>query len=104
MGMETLLNYINALSRAERVAFAVRCGTTLSYLRKAASVGQMINPKTCSSIEGATCGAVTRQDLRPDDWAEIWPELSDSKQKPTQTPARIAQAATETVAQAVAHD
>lgn len=29
----------------------------------------------CPAIEAATNGAVTRRDLRPDDWWEIWPEL-----------------------------
>lgn len=32
--------------------------------------------KRCVQIEQATGGAVTRRDLRPDDWAEIWPELA----------------------------
>ncbi|MBC2768579.1 transcriptional regulator [Pusillimonas minor] len=32
----------------------------------------------CSAIERATKGAVTRQELRPDDWAQIWPELVTS--------------------------
>lgn len=29
----------------------------------------------CPAIELATSGAVTRRDLRPDDWQLIWPEL-----------------------------
>lgn len=29
----------------------------------------------CVAIERATSGAVTRRELRPDDWADIWPEL-----------------------------
>ncbi|MCU0920183.1 MAG: helix-turn-helix domain-containing protein [Burkholderiaceae bacterium] len=29
----------------------------------------------CPDIERATSGAVTRRDLRPDDWHRIWPEL-----------------------------
>lgn len=29
----------------------------------------------CFAIERATNGVVTRRDLRPDDWQEIWPEL-----------------------------
>lgn len=29
----------------------------------------------CVSIEKATNGQVTRKDLRPDDWQQIWPEL-----------------------------
>ena len=30
-------------------------------------------------IERATSGAVTRRDLRPDDWGDIWPELIDDE-------------------------
>ena len=30
----------------------------------------------CVAIERATGGAVTRRDLRPDDWHLIWPELA----------------------------
>lgn len=30
----------------------------------------------CVSIERVTRGAVTRRDLRPDDWHLIWPELA----------------------------
>jgi DNA-binding transcriptional regulator YdaS (Cro superfamily) len=31
----------------------------------------------CALIEQATNGAVTRKDLRPDDWMNIWPELAE---------------------------
>ena len=37
--------------------------------------GREVHPKICSKIELKTNGAVTRKDLRPDDWMEIWPEL-----------------------------
>ena len=41
-------------------------------------------PAHCVAIERATNGAVTRRDLRPDDWHLIWPELAKSrKAKPT---------------------
>lgn len=30
----------------------------------------------CAAIEIATEGAVTRRDMRPDDWQKIWPELA----------------------------
>ena len=30
----------------------------------------------CVAIEQKTDGAVTRKDLRPDDFAQIWPELA----------------------------
>jgi DNA-binding transcriptional regulator YdaS (Cro superfamily) len=29
----------------------------------------------CAAIEAATQGGVTRQELRPQDWPRIWPEL-----------------------------
>lgn len=33
--------------------------------------------KRCVQIEKLTKEAITRKDLRPDDWHEIWPELFD---------------------------
>jgi DNA-binding transcriptional regulator YdaS (Cro superfamily) len=33
----------------------------------------------CVPIERATNGAVTRIDLRPDDWRDIWPELDEGQ-------------------------
>jgi DNA-binding transcriptional regulator YdaS (Cro superfamily) len=47
--------------------------------------------RRCLPIELATGGAVTRKDLRPNDWRDYWPELA-------QAPANAAQAATENVA------
>jgi len=35
----------------------------------------------CVAIERATNGAVTRRDLRPDDWQAIWPELAKPARK-----------------------
>ena len=32
-------------------------------------------------IERVTEGAVTRRDLRPDDWHRIWPELAQPEQR-----------------------
>lgn len=46
----------------------------------------------CVAIERATDGAVTRQDLRPDDWRDIWPELADATPAPAQPPAPPQQA------------
>lgn len=44
------------------------------YLRRPVPVAQ------CVRIEQLTSGAVTRQMLRPDDWASIWPDLNDSNE------------------------
>ncbi len=34
----------------------------------------------CTAIERVTDGQVTRQDLRPDDWHLIWPELAQKEE------------------------
>ncbi|HEV2612515.1 MAG TPA: Cro/CI family transcriptional regulator [Noviherbaspirillum sp.] len=41
-----------------------------------ASGSRSIPVERCVEIEHATEGAVTRRDLRPDDWQRIWPELA----------------------------
>lgn len=35
-----------------------------------------VPPGRCPQIEKLTKGAVTRRDLRPHDYAQIWPELA----------------------------
>lgn len=37
--------------------------------------GKPVPPKRSTLIEQVTCGKVTRKQLRPDDWRELWPEL-----------------------------
>lgn len=37
--------------------------------------GRIPRPANCVAIEFATGRRVTRPDLRPDDWQDIWPEL-----------------------------
>jgi len=41
--------------------------------------GTLIEPLMCARIEKVTRGEVSRQDLRPTDWQEIWPELVKSE-------------------------
>ena len=50
-----------------------------------------VPPKQAVRIEQITHGGVTRRDLHPDDWADIWPELA-------QVPASGQEFASETVA------
>ena len=47
--------------------------TTLSNWRKR---GTVLKAEYCTAIERATGGQVTRRDLRPNDWQQIWPELA----------------------------
>lgn len=49
--------------------------------------GRPVPVRRCAAIEAATGGAVTRRDLRPDDWHLIWPELADDSTQPTPAPA-----------------
>jgi len=73
--MEELRIYLNALSLDEQRSFALRCGTSIGYLRKALSKNHELGPALCVLIEEASCGVVTRKNLHPGDWASIWPEL-----------------------------
>lgn len=40
--------------------------------------GGVIKAEHCSAIERLTQCAVTRRQLRPDDWRDIWPELGEA--------------------------
>lgn len=63
------------------------------------STGKRLVPiERCVPIERATLGEVSRRDLRPDDWHEIWPELADSEEKQHLPSADRSSAATESVA------
>lgn len=57
----------------------------------------------CLAIERATGGAVSRRELRPDDWSDIWPELEHADEKQPQEPAQQAQGAINSDDQGVAH-
>ncbi|MDO3524521.1 YdaS family helix-turn-helix protein [Ralstonia pseudosolanacearum] len=37
--------------------------------------GRRPDPENCVGLELATGGAVTRKEMRPDDWQLIWPEF-----------------------------
>lgn len=76
--MDKLREFLNSLSTVEQRIFAISCLTTIGYLRKAISEGQLIKIKTCVKIEQKSNGKVTRKDLRPNDWQENWPELVEA--------------------------
>lgn len=73
--MESLIAYINGLDRPARERFERLAGTSIGYLRKARSVGQVLGPQLCVDIEDATGGAFMRWHLRPSDWWRLWPDL-----------------------------
>ena len=71
-------------------ALAKSIGVPPSFVSKMVSGEKAVPIERCVPIERVTNGAVTRQDLRPDDWQDIWPELAEAHATP-------AQAATETI-------
>lgn len=50
-------------------------GTTRGHLRQIAYGNRQASPEVAARLESITGGQVTRKQLRPDDWAVIWPEL-----------------------------
>jgi DNA-binding transcriptional regulator YdaS (Cro superfamily) len=93
--------YFFALSKKERIDFAVQVGTTVGHLNNFSYGYTKLAPEVCVSIEQVTKGDVKRWDLRPDDWYRIWPEIIGIEGAPEvpEAPATIAGAATESVAE-----
>nr|WP_315471732.1 YdaS family helix-turn-helix protein [uncultured Rhodoferax sp.] len=72
---------MNKFSPSVRLAYATKCGVAEQYLYQVLTGRKVASPELCVSIERATSGQVTRQELRPDDWQAIWPELA-KRRKP----------------------
>ena len=77
--MDKFKRYWRSLPPDKKAEIATKVSTTVGYINKAVSIGQIFGPIACVLIECATDGAVGRKDLRPDDWRDIWPELEDKK-------------------------
>lgn len=90
------------LKTHKQVELARVLGVTQGAVHQWANGLTAVAIERCVPIERATDGAVTRRDLRPNDWRDIWPELADSEPKPTQAPAIKAQAAINSEARQVA--
>lgn len=62
-----------ALARALQVT-----PVTVSQWTRDASAknARPVPPKQCVRIEKLTSGQVSRRELRPEDWQDIWPELA----------------------------
>lgn len=74
MNLET---YLSTVDTAANLARKIEIAPTLiSQWRNGV---RPIPVERCFAIEQATSGAVTRKDLRPDDWHLIWPELADKR-------------------------
>lgn len=76
MAVMKLREHLKHIHRVEREAMAIRCGTTLGHLTNVSYGYKECGPALAVAIEQDTAGAVTRKDLRPNDWHLIWPELA----------------------------
>lgn len=64
--MDELIKFLNAMDPDEREAFATRCRTTVGYLRKARSKGQLLGEALCMRIERESGRRLRVEQLRPD--------------------------------------
>lgn len=71
-----LKKYIQNLPKGGAASLAKSIGISPSYLSQMASGATNISPENAVKIEQATNGEVSRRELRPSDWAAIWPELT----------------------------
>ncbi|WP_454825365.1 Cro/CI family transcriptional regulator [Paraburkholderia xenovorans] len=72
-----LRTYLATAKHRQR-QFAESLGVTQGLISQWARGKALPPPKRCVAIERLTQGEVTRKELRPDDWAEHWPELAQA--------------------------
>jgi len=72
-----LTQYISKIETAASLARKLGISPVLISQWKAGV--RPVPTERCADIELATDGKVTRKDLRPDDWARIWPELTNKE-------------------------
>lgn len=81
--MTPLKKHLSQFSREARQEIAERCGTSLGYLTNVANGYKQCGPLLAAVLESEFAGAVTRRDLRPNDWMLIWPELAKKQRRTT---------------------
>lgn len=73
--------YFRGLDQSQKKELATSCKTSVEYLSKQAALmnkdktTSLFRPATCAAIEIFSNKEITRKDLRPDDWMDIWIEL-----------------------------
>ncbi|MFZ6813570.1 transcriptional regulator [Undibacterium sp. Rencai35W] len=65
------------LERGNATRLAAHLGVGPSYISQLASGHRRPSARLSTKIEEFTSKKVTRQELRQDDWQEIWPDLND---------------------------
>lgn len=79
-----LRSYLDTLPHGGISDFAAVCGISEVYLHQLAvgQGGRRAAPKLAAKIEKLSGGSVTRKELRPEDYAEVWPDLAADEVKP----------------------
>ena len=87
-----LREYLDLQPRGAIAAMAGSLRISTVYLQQivARQDGRVPSPELSVLIEQCTAGAVTRRDLRPDDWHRIWPELVTDQYPAPEAPAQQA--------------
>lgn len=73
-----LREYLNRSGRGAMKELAATLEVTAVMVCLWASGKRTVPVARAAAIEKATNGAVTRRDLRPDDWQDHWPELASA--------------------------
>ena len=72
-----LTDWINDV-RGRSLSLAKALGVSQASASDWSTGKKGVPTERCVPIERATAGEVTRRDLRPADWGDIWPELVDA--------------------------
>ena len=75
-----LIEYLTLGPRGQGTALAAKLGVSQPTVSDWANGKKPISEKRCVAIERLTDGMVTRVELRPHDWQDIWPELAQQAQ------------------------
>ena len=59
-----------------QAALAEKLGISQPAISQAIKRGGYLTPKHCIKLEQLYPGRISRQELRPHDWQDIWPELA----------------------------
>ena len=77
-----LSDYLKTRGHGAVTLLAVQIGSHAPDISNWSNGKRPVPISRCIAIEHATEGAVTRRDLRPDDWHLIWPELQKASNSP----------------------
>lgn len=76
-----LRTYLKRKGWGSALILAKRLGVSPVSISQWRSGTRKVPMKICVAIEQTSNGAVTRADLRPDDWPLLWPEYTPPRKR-----------------------